>query len=96
MPREQEVMGSGSKILDKLWAKNQDKISDIWNEGSDGWWIDLYPGWWNVDSFVHCVHASTVRDLLTAWSMGVYKCNQGPNGEPSRHCEEFQDYWKED
>lgn len=61
-------------------------IASEWDEGhpddgGDGYWIRLKPGWkWSGDSMgaVHCIHEATRKK---AHSEGVMKCNcDGCNG----------------
>jgi hypothetical protein len=57
-------------------------ISAEWDEGDDGYWIALKPGWkWagDVVGAVHCIHEDT---KIKAHRESVVKCNcQGCNRE---------------
>ena len=54
-----------SKSMSSLKAKHPDKIRD-WYKDSDGYWINLKPGWQFWDA--HCVHEWKIRDVFTSFA----------------------------
>lgn len=51
------------KSLDKI--ASDPRVEEIWEEGSDGIWIALMPGFqWEE---VHCVHEWSVKDALASF-----------------------------
>lgn len=52
------------KTIENLIAKHPEKIAG-WYKDSDGYWIDLKPGWqW---SECHAVHEWNVKDLVESF-----------------------------
>lgn len=64
-PRNQ----TGRKSLDKLAA--DPRILEVWEEGSDGYWATLAPGW-NFDG-CSCIHEWTVAGMYDALRNKVTK-----------------------
>ena len=50
------------KKLRKL--ANDHRIEEIRNEGGDGYWIYLKPGWWLPHMETHCIHEYTQAACL--------------------------------
>jgi hypothetical protein len=59
-----------SKTLDKLKAKNPDKVAEYFHD-EDGWWLDLLPGW-SRDG-VHTIHTDTISDMVSDFS-DIQRC----------------------
>jgi len=47
-------------------AERDGSTAGVWNEGPDGWWAALKPGWSWCDAEVHCCHEDTLTELLRA------------------------------
>jgi len=43
--------------------KADPRVSDIWNEGEDGWWVLLKRGFVCGNSQAHAVHEFTIKSL---------------------------------
>jgi hypothetical protein len=39
-------------------------IEEVWNEGKDGYWINLEPGYIDERAGIHMVHEETVRECV--------------------------------
>lgn len=50
------------------------RVHDVWNEGVDGWWVSLNPGYMCLDSDCHAVHEWTLTALRRSFK-SVVKCN---------------------
>ena len=50
-------------------------IREEWDEGDDGYWIDLVPGWkWDDDTLGNC-HIIHEDNKVSAYRQGVMPCN---------------------
>ena len=49
------------KIIDKI--KADPRVSEVWNEGEDGWWVGLKTGFICTHSETHAVHEWTLTKL---------------------------------
>ena len=55
-------------------VENDPRVKEIWNEGEDGWWAYLHPGWiW--DGELHCIHEDTIKDVCDALNFAVSPCD---------------------
>jgi hypothetical protein len=45
--------------------RSSDKISEVSNEGEDGYWIYCRDGWWNAEGSVTAIHERTVKDCIS-------------------------------
>jgi hypothetical protein len=54
-----------SKTLAAIVARNPDKARG-WYRDSDGYWIDLKPGWC-FPGPVHACHGTTLKETLSDW-----------------------------
>ena len=59
-------------IVNKI--KSDSRVSDVWNEGEDGWWILLKRGFICGNSEAHAVHESTLKSLQSSFKT-VKPCN---------------------
>jgi hypothetical protein len=58
---------TGSKTIDAfLKTKHGAKVAAVWNEGDDGWWAELKPGFWCISSDTQGCHEYTVAELIQA------------------------------
>ena len=64
---------SAAKTLENL--KLDPRVTDAWDEGDDGYWVSLKPGFYSaLDDFgIHSVHEWNTKDLL-AKMRGVKPC----------------------
>ena len=62
-----------SRQLSKLAARHPDKIQRWWDEGQDGYWVQLKPGWRCGEG--HFVHEWTVKEVLLAFRYDISPCN---------------------
>jgi hypothetical protein len=53
------------KTVDRI--KADPRVSDVWNEGDDGWWVLLKGGFICGHSDAHAVHERTIKSLLAAF-----------------------------
>lgn len=61
------------KVIERI--KNDPRVSEVWNEGEDGWWVTLKIGFMCRDSECHAVHEWNLRDLWTAFkSVAPCRC----------------------
>jgi len=56
--------GNPPASLLKACYKYADRISEVGNEGEDGYWIYTAPGFINTMMEVHCIHEHTVKDCI--------------------------------
>lgn len=64
------------RSLNKIAA--HESVETIFDEGEDGIWIWLKPGWWTgANNDTSTLHEWTVRDLIDAWR-GEYKPERIP------------------
>lgn len=56
------------KSLKAACERHSDKVSEIGNEGSDGYWIYCAPGWWNPLNESSAIHEFTVADCISQLS----------------------------
>lgn len=59
------------KTLERL--KKDPRVSDVWSEGDEGYWILLSRGWMCKDTDCHAVHEHTIKSLLRSFK-SVQKC----------------------
>jgi hypothetical protein len=52
--------------IDKI--RKDPRVTDVWNEGEDGWWISLVPGWINAPLEFHGCHEWSVKDLVRSFA----------------------------
>ena len=43
------------------------RTDSMWNEGDDGWWVSLAPGFRCEATDTHYLHAETVREVFIQW-----------------------------
>lgn len=54
-----------SAIIERI--KSDPRVSEIWNEGEDGWWVMLKAGFMCRNSECHAVHEWSLRDLWSSF-----------------------------
>lgn len=59
-----KTYGNVPKTLIKACERNADKVEQVGNEGSDGYWIYLRAGFWNPEEETVAIHEFTVSDCL--------------------------------
>ena len=57
-----KTYGNPPKTLVNACLKYADKIEEVGNEGDDGYWVYIKPGFWNPSFEVMCIHEHTVKD----------------------------------
>ncbi len=68
---KQRPLPHGAKTLTALALKHPDKIED-WSKDSDGYWINLRPGWqWQE---CHAVHEWNMKDIGASFRQ-VERCD---------------------
>lgn len=60
-----KTYGSPPITLLKACLKYADRISEVGNEGEDGYWIYTSNGFVNNLDEVHCIHEYTVKDCIS-------------------------------
>jgi len=51
------------------------RVEEIWNEGEDGWWAMLRPGWVVATYEVHCIHEYTIEGVCDKLNDYVTPCD---------------------
>lgn len=59
-----QLSGTIPKALQHAARKHAHAIESICNEGTDGLWIYLLPGYWNAEGQVTAIHERTARDAI--------------------------------
>lgn len=75
-----KTYGNPPKTLIKACEKYADKIDEVGNEGVEGYWIQLKPGWYNPHLECATIHEWTIRDCL--WQLPLIK--EDPRPEDKR------------
>jgi hypothetical protein len=59
-----KVYGNPPKTLLNACLKYADKIDEVGNEGTDGYWIYCKSGYWNPHLECTVIHEHTVNDCI--------------------------------
>jgi hypothetical protein len=74
-----KTYGSPPVTLLKACLKYADKISEIGNEGEDGYWINIKYGFWNPHLECTVIHEHTIKDCL--WQLPLITNDPRPENQ---------------
>ena len=60
------------KVIERI--KNDPRVTEVWNEGEDGWWVMLKTGYICGNSDTHAVHEWSLKSLWSSFRT-VKPCN---------------------
>ena len=78
-----EYQGSIPKTLRAFTEKHRDKIASVWEEGEDGYWINLREGWVNSEADTSTVHEWKVADAIQVFKDFVERREAAPEAKPT-------------
>lgn len=60
--------GNPPETLLKHCRKHADKVSEVGNEGEDGYWVYLTDGWIDGESGARAIHEHTVKSCINRFA----------------------------